>query len=74
MKNIAEMAGINKSNSLLYLILNDKSSIHIFGLRLYEPDNFGIQNISYKRIYSIASFIVTVFVSLKTWSKRMLYY
>jgi hypothetical protein len=66
MKNIAEIAGINKSNSLLYLTLTDKSFIHIFGLRLYELVNFGIHNISYNRMYLVASFIVTVFVSLNT--------
>jgi hypothetical protein len=35
MKNIAVIVGTNKSTSLLYLISDHKSTMHIFGLRSY---------------------------------------
>jgi hypothetical protein len=47
MRNIAEIAGINKSNTLLYLILYEGAFVNIFMMRLYEPVKFEIHNITY---------------------------
>ena len=48
MRTVAEIAGINKSNALLYLILCEGPFVNIFMMRVYEPVNFEIHNISYK--------------------------
>ena len=62
----AEITGINKSNALLYLlILNEGLSINIFVLRVYELDNFEVHNTSYKRKYTIPSFMATYFFPLE---------
>jgi hypothetical protein len=66
-RNIAaEIPDINKSNALLcLLILNEGSSLDIFTVRPYEPADFEVHDISYKREYTIAGFMITSYFLLK---------